>query len=215
MGDEAKEETQGKALIDEALKHNAKFFVYSSVDRGGSSASPTNPTRVPHFINKHNIERHLIEKTKNTQMEWFILRPVAFFDNLTPSFFGKVFATCFKTALKGKPLQLIATSDIGDFAAEGFLHSEKYAGQSLSLVGDELTFDQFAKIFEQKTGQSIPMTFRPISSLIMTLSKEMGYMFQWFHDEGFKADVAEMKKMQPGLKDFGTWLETESEFRKH
>lgn len=162
--------------------------MYSSVDRGGSSVSPSNPTRVPHFINKHNIEQHLIEKPKGADMNWFILRPVAFFDNLTPNFFGKVFATCFKTALKGKPLQMVATSDIGDFAAEGFLHPETYTGQGLSLAGDELTFDQFAKIFEEKTGgQSIPLTFRPISSLIMTLSKEMGYMFQWFHDEGFKS----------------------------
>uniref|UniRef100_A0A364KWD9 Xylanolytic transcriptional activator regulatory domain-containing protein n=1 Tax=Talaromyces amestolkiae TaxID=1196081 RepID=A0A364KWD9_TALAM len=210
INNEAKEETQGKALIDEALKHNVKFFVYSSVDRGGPSASPTNPTRVPHFINKHNIEQHLIERTRNTQMGWFILRPVAFFDNLTPNFFGKVFATCFKTALQGKPLQLVATSDIGDFAAEGFLHPETYGGQGLSLAGDELTFDQFAKIFEQETGQSIPLTFRPVSSLIMAFMKEMGYMFQWFHDEGFKADVAELKKIHPDLKNFGTWLETES-----
>lgn len=148
-------------------------------------------------------------------MEWFILRPVAFFDNLTPSFFGKVFATCFKTALKGKPLQMVATSDIGYFAAEGFSHPESYAGQGLSLAGDELTFDQFAKIFEQKTGQSLPRTFQAVSSLIMALTKEMGYMFQWFHDEGFKAEIAELKKMHPKLKDFGTWLETESEFRKH
>lgn len=189
--------------------------MYSSVDRGGPSASPTNPTRVPHFINKHNIEQHLIERARNTQMGWFILRPVAFFDNLTPNFFGKVFATCFKTALQGKPLQMVATSDIGDFAADGFLHPETYAGQGLSLAGDELTFDQFAKIFEQKTGQSIPLTFRPVSSLILTLMKEMGYMFQWFHDEGFKADVAELKKTHPELKNFGTWLETESEFRNH
>lgn len=215
IGNEAQEETQGKALIDEALKHNAKFFIYSSVDRGGPSVSPTNPTRIPHFINKHNIEQHLIEKTKNTNMKWSILRPVAFFDNLTPGFFGKVFATCFKTALKGKPLQLVATSDIGHVAAEGFLNPETYAGRGLSLAGDELTFDQFAKIFEQKTGQSIPLTFRPLCSLIMTLMKEMGYMFQWFHDQGFNADIAELKQIYPELKDFGTWLEKESEFMKH
>jgi uncharacterized protein YbjT (DUF2867 family) len=215
IGNEAQEEVQGKALIDEALNYNAKFFIYSSVDRGGSSASPTNPTHIPHFIHKHNIEQYLIEKTKGTDMKPFILRPTAFFDNLTPGFFGKVFATCYKMALKGKPLQLIATSDIGYFAAEGFLHPETYAGQGLSLAGDELTFDQFATIFEQKTGQSIPMTFRPLCSLLMSLMKDVGYMFQWFHDEGYKADIAELKQIHPELKDFGTWLEKESEFKSH
>lgn len=148
-------------------------------------------------------------------MKSFILRPTAFLDNLTSGFFGKVFVTCFKIALKGRPLQLIATSDIGYFAAEGFLNPERYAGQGLSLAGDELTFDQFAKIFEQKTGQSIPMTFRPLCSLLLSLVKDFGYMFQWFHDEGYKADIAELKKIHPELKDFGTWLDTESEWREN
>ncbi|KAL4902520.1 hypothetical protein BDW74DRAFT_157958 [Aspergillus multicolor] len=216
IGNEALEETQGKALIDESLKQKVKYFVQTSVDRGGEAKSPTNPTRVPHFIHKHNIERHLMDKTsaKDSEMQWLILRPVAFFENLVPGFFGKVFATCFKMTLKGAPLQLVATSDIGFFAAEGFLHPEQYAGRGLSIAGDELTYDQFVKVFESKTGQKIPSTFRPLCSLFMAMMKDMGYMFQWFHDEGYRADIAELKKIHPGLKDFEAWLETESEFMK-
>lgn len=44
-------------------------------------------------------------------------------------------------ALKGKPLQLVATSDIGYFGAEAFLNPNKYEGKGISLAGDELTFD--------------------------------------------------------------------------
>ncbi|MBW0461191.1 hypothetical protein O181_000906 [Austropuccinia psidii MF-1] len=139
-----------KALVDEALKQNVKFFIYCSVDRGGEEKSPKSPTNVLHFIHKHKIEQHLMEKSKNTEMQWFILRPTAFYDNLVPGFIGKIFATSYRSALKGKPLQLVATSDIGFFGAEGFLHPEKYAGKSLSLAGDELTYDEFEKIFQQK-----------------------------------------------------------------
>jgi hypothetical protein len=32
--------------------------------------------------------------------------------------------------------------------------------------------------------------------------------------EGYGADVEEVKKIHPGLKDFETWLETESGFVK-
>lgn len=57
------EERQGKNLVDAALKNNVKYFVYSSVDRGGES-SIDRPTDVPHFVSKHNIEHHLINATK-------------------------------------------------------------------------------------------------------------------------------------------------------
>ncbi|CBF84864.1 uncharacterized protein ANIA_10204 [Aspergillus nidulans FGSC A4] len=160
------------------------FSVQTSVDRGGEAKSPNNPTRIPHFIHKHNIEHHLIQQAKVNDMQWLILRPTAFYENLVPRFFGIIFATCFKMALKGKPLQLVATSGIGYFAAEGFLNPKKYAGRGLSLAGDELTYDQFVEIFEQKTEQTIPSTFRPLCSLLLTLIKDMGYMFKWFMTKG-------------------------------
>ncbi|KAE8137371.1 hypothetical protein BDV38DRAFT_271473 [Aspergillus pseudotamarii] len=147
------EETQGKSLIDEALKQNVKFFVYCSVDRGGEDHSYTNPTKIPHFIKKHNIEHHLVDRSKNTSMEWTILRPTAFYENLTPDFFGKVFATCFKMALKGKKLQM-------------------YKGRGVSLAGDELSFEEMERVFMQTRRESLSIAFRPVCSLFMA----MGYM---------------------------------------
>jgi uncharacterized protein YbjT (DUF2867 family) len=213
IGNTTSEEAQGKALVDEALKQKVQFFVYSSVDRGGD-ASYDSPTEVPHFINKHKIEHYLVEQSKNTDMKWLILRPVAFYENLVPGFMGKVFATTYNMALKGKPLQMIATDDIGFFGAEAFTHPEEYQNKSLSLAGDELTYDQFAQIFQQKTGRPIPTTFRFICSFFMWAIKDMGYMFKWFHDVGYKADIAELKKINPNLKDFAAWLEKDSEFAK-
>lgn len=121
--------------------------MYSSVDRGGD-ASYTTPTTIPHFINKHNIEHHLVDKSQNTDMKWFILRPTAFYENLVPGTVGKVFATSLKMALKGRPLHMVATDDIGFFGAEGFMHPERYQNKGLSLAGDELTYDEFARIFK-------------------------------------------------------------------
>jgi uncharacterized protein YbjT (DUF2867 family) len=75
-----KEEAHGKALVDASIKNNVKYFVYSTVDRGGSQGSWDNPTNVPHFISKHNVEVYLREKAKGTSLDWTILRPVAFMD---------------------------------------------------------------------------------------------------------------------------------------
>jgi uncharacterized protein YbjT (DUF2867 family) len=205
------EERQGKALIDAAVKNSVKHFVYSSVDRGGE-ASADNPTNVPHFIHKHNVEQHLFRKGKENGMAYTILRPVAFFENLVPGFGGKIFGTVFEMKLKTKPLQLIATSDIGYFGAQAFLKPEEWHNRSISLAGDELTFTQFRDIFKQKTGQDLPSTFRFLGALILWLSKDFSLMFKWFNTHGYNANVKELRKIRPELKDFGAWLEKESEF---
>lgn len=158
------------------------------------------------------MDRTTGRSTNDSSMDWAILRPVAFFENLTPDFFGRVFATCFKTALKGKPLQFVATSDIGFFAADAFLNPDTYKGKAISLAGDELTFEGMSLVFEQKTGRTLPMAFRPLCSLFMAAVKDMGYMFRWFHEHGYKADISKLRAMNPGMKDFATWLETESAF---
>ncbi|KAL4934669.1 uncharacterized protein BDV17DRAFT_12304 [Aspergillus undulatus] len=204
------EERQGKALIDAALKNNIKYFVYSSVDRGGEAKSLNNPTNIPHFINKHNIEHHLINSTKGTDMAWSILRPAAFLDGgLVRGFAGKAWATTWKVALDGKPLQVIAVSDIGFFGAQAFLKPEEYAGKAMSLAGDELSFEELVRVFKSKTGTGVPMTFEFVARIVMWLVKDLGLMFRWFHDEGFGVDIQALKKVHPGLKDFGAWLETE------
>ncbi|KAI1387924.1 NAD(P)-binding protein [Hypoxylon trugodes] len=209
------EEVQGKALIDASLKNGVKHLVYSSVDRGGPAKSDDNPTDIPHFISKHNIEKYLFEKTKSGEMDWTVLRPVAFFENLVPGFFGKVFTTSYQSNLrKDQKLQLIATSDIGFFAAQAFLHPEEYKNKKISLAGDELTYDEFASIFKQKTGENIPTTYTFIATIINWMVKELGYMFRWFREVGYGADIPSLKKINPDMKDFGTWIETESQFKK-
>ncbi|CAG8885722.1 unnamed protein product [Penicillium egyptiacum] len=205
------ERRQGIALIDESIKQGVKYFVYSSVDRGGEK-SDQNPTPVPHFIFKHEIEKHLKENAEGTDMEWTILRPVAFFENFTLDYFGKVFTTAWQMSLKGKPLQLIATSDIGFFAAAAFMNPEESKNRAFSLAGDELTFDQMSETFKKLTGKNVPTTFRIPVWLMMAAVKEFGVMFKWFHDEGYGADIPALKKLNPGLKTFGDWLKEDSQF---
>ncbi|KAF2033162.1 NAD(P)-binding protein [Setomelanomma holmii] len=208
------EERQGKALIDASLKNGVKYFVYSSVDRHGAR-SDTDSTNIPHFISKHNIEQHLFAKAMNTDMKYTVLRPVAFFENLTPDFLGKVFSTSWESTLrKDQKLQLIATSDIGFFAAEAFSDPEKFQNQSISIAGDEMTFSEYKQIFEQKTGQKLPTTFRFISAAINAMVKELGYMFRWFRDVGYGADIKSLKTLNPRMKDFRTWLDTESAWKR-
>jgi uncharacterized protein YbjT (DUF2867 family) len=191
-----------------------QHFVQTSVDRGGD-ASTDNPTNVPHFITKYNIEQHLFDKTRDGSMDWTVLRPVFFFDNLTPGFIGKATITAWDAYLQGKPLQCIATSDIGYIASKVLLQHDRFKNQCLSLAGDELTFDQMSKKFRTQTGKDVPTTFRFVTYAIMMLAKDLRYMFKWFFNQGYAADIREVRKIHPGLKDFDTWLKEESQFVKH
>ncbi|CAF9935657.1 MAG: hypothetical protein ALECFALPRED_006510 [Alectoria fallacina] len=210
------ETKQGKAVVDQAIAHNVKIFVYTSVDRGGDK-SESNPTYVPHFISKHDIEAHLKAKAADAKMQYTILRPVAFMDGLTPNFMGKVFATFIKVSAKpSKPVAFIATSDIGFFAGQAFLQPENpdYRNKAISLAGDELTFGQMSQVFRERLGYEIPTTFEFLARFIKWMVSELGIMFKWFDEEGFTVDIPKLKRMNPGLKDFGTWMETESGFPK-
>lgn len=154
----------------------------------------------------------MVEKATGSEMTWTILRPVAFLENFTPDFFGKVFTTCWKNTVKEKPLQLISVTDIGFFGAQAFINPAEYQNRGISLAGDELTYDQMDTIFKNKTGKSAPTTFGFVGSALMAMMKDLGYMFQWFYDVGYGANIAELRKVHPELKDFGTWLEKDSGF---
>ena len=206
---------QGKALIDESINAGVKFFVYTSVDRGGES-SLDNPSNIPHFASKCAIEHHLISSTQNNKnkMEWVTLRPVAFMENFTDNFLGRAFVTSWELAVKDKPLQLVAVSDIGFFGARAFLNPEQYKGRGISLAGDELTIGQLVAMFKRKTGRELQFTNKFVCLLLMWLVKDFGRMFKWFYDVGYGADVEKLREIHPGLMDFNTWLERESQFSK-
>lgn len=201
---------QGKDLIEESVKNGVKQFVYSSVERGGDEHSWNNPTPIEHFKSKHEIEHHL--KDHAGSMGWTILRPVAFMDNLAPGFPHKVFLTAMRDTLNGKSNQWVATSDIGLFAAQAFEKPEEWNHKALGLAGDELTFDQQSKAFENKTGYPAGTTFSFLGATLKYMVTDLGIMLNWFGSDGYKADIPKLRKMNPNMMDFETWLVKTSGF---
>jgi len=206
----AQEEIQGKALVDGALANDVGFFVFTSVDRGGEKKSWENPTNVPHFISKHNIELHLREKAGD-KMKWAILRPTAFMDNWSPGIVGKIITTAWHVTNPSKPLQLIAVSDIGKFAAILFRSPEKWNHRALSLAGSELTFEQATAIFHEETGlEKMPETYGLLVRGMLWAVADVHLMFKWFASDGYEANIEELKELYPGLLSWDQWLEKES-----
>ncbi|CRL19770.1 unnamed protein product [Penicillium camemberti] len=93
VGNGALEKSQGTSPFHEALKHNLKHLIYCFIHRGGTK-SINNLTRTLHFIHKHRIEQHLLNKTNDLNLTWTMLQQTSLYQNLTPDIAGKLFATC-------------------------------------------------------------------------------------------------------------------------
>ena len=116
--------------------------------------------------------------------------------------------------MKGKPLQMVSIKDIGFFANLVFNYPDEYAGKYLSLAGATMTYEEANEIFQERTGQAMPVFPGPVGHILGKFGGEFTVMFKWLKAEGTAADVDECRRLHPGLTDFGTWLEHESDFRK-
>jgi uncharacterized protein YbjT (DUF2867 family) len=212
-GPKGSEEAQAEGLIDASITHGVKHFVFTSADRGGESVSDTNPTPVAHIATKYRIELYLKEKTQGTSMAWTILRPTTFMDNMSANFEGKAFEAMWRQVGK-KPVQLVAASDIGHFAAVALLDPEKYSGKCIGIAGDELNFDQALEVFKKTMGYDMPTTFCAVGSVVKLAMPDMGAMFKWFEKDGYNVDIKKAREMHPELQDFATWLVKSSGFKK-
>ncbi|RYP61687.1 hypothetical protein DL771_010038 [Monosporascus sp. 5C6A] len=208
--------SQGKALIDMAIRAGVTHFVYNSVERGGDEESWNNPTPIPHFRSKYYIERHLRDATATgkagERMGWTIFRPVAFMDNLVPGFPSRVFMAAMHNWMGDKPNQWIATSDIGIFATKAFVKPERWNRKAVGLAGDELTFRELGAAFDKVTGHPVPEAHWIFGSVLTFMVTELRLMIGWFASDGYKADVKSRRREHPELLTMEKWLGKESSF---
>jgi uncharacterized protein YbjT (DUF2867 family) len=204
------ETAQGKAMIDEAVKAGIPHFVFSSVDRGIANDGNT-PSNVEHWDTKHAIEQHLREASKKSEgkFTYTIIRPVAFFENFVPGFGAKVMANVWRDHLNGRPLKLVATADIGAFAAGALLNteSESFKNAEMNLAGDELTFTQANAVFKGKTGKELPTTNRWIVSAVLAMVKPLKEMVPFLRETGYGASVGAASG-EIHVTDWPSWIDS-------
>ncbi|MFC0107566.1 NmrA/HSCARG family protein [Kibdelosporangium aridum] len=193
------EERQGKAVAEAAAKAGVHHFVYTSV--GGAERS----TGIPHFESKWAIEQHI----QKLGLPATVLRPVMFhecFNDITP----RVVNGQFMLGLAVRPdipVQLIATSDIGLFAADAFDDPGTWIDRQIEIAGDELTGPQMAEAFERATGTPTRYQQLPLEPL-RGRRDDLAAMFEWFEREGYQADLPALRRMRPDLVSLESWVRT-------
>jgi uncharacterized protein YbjT (DUF2867 family) len=187
------EERQGKALADAAGAAGVEHFVYASV--GGAERN----TGISHFESKWAIEKHVGELS----LPATILRPVFFMENFNAQRESIRNGTFTSRGLKpDKPLQLIAANDVGAFAALAFAYPQDYVGLALELAGDELTEPQIVETLAKVIGR--PVTMVPYEG--PPRGEDFARMIKWFNEEGYQADIPDLRARYPRLLRFETWL---------
>jgi uncharacterized protein YbjT (DUF2867 family) len=196
----AAEERRGKAVASIASQAGIEHLVYSSIGGAGQY------TGIPHIDSKTRIEEHI----GALGLPATVLRPVSFMEN---------FASFNRPVLDGGQLvvslalrpqtqfPLVATRDIGVFAALAFENRDGYVGRHVQIAGDCLTGPLIANAFASACG--VPARFRqlPIEQL-RAFDSEVAAMFEWMdHGPPAGLDVAALRAEHPGLMTLQDWLE--------
>jgi len=134
-------------------------------------------------------------------------------ENLDKNMFGKMVAAMWMN-MGDKPWQLVSCKDIGIFAALAFSKPEEYAGQAISLVGDEKTQAEGNEVFWKVFGRSMPRAYWFLGNFLQYMVPEIGTMFKWFVTDGYGGSIEECKKANPGMLDLETWYKEESDFKR-
>ncbi len=173
-----REEEQGKRLAKVARDHGVQHFVYSSV------GSAHKKTGIPHFDNKFRVEQTVKELRFPSHV---ILRPVFFMENLLSPMFlnGDKLISALKPTTK---LQMIASDDIGRFAADAFARADKWKGVELDIAGDAATMPEAAAAVSAAVGRTVSYQPIPIDAVRQN-SDDVAKMLEWFDAVGYSADI--------------------------
>ncbi|MCC3767133.1 NmrA/HSCARG family protein [Streptomyces sp. UNOC14_S4] len=192
-------EERHAALVAEAARESGvAHLVHSSV--GGVE----NPGGVGWRETKLKVERTV----RAAGLPTTFLRAVYYMENfldLPPVLDAEGGLVLSRGLLPATTLQMIASRDIGWFAADAFGDPARFIGRELEVAGDELTGPQIAAAFGRHTGRPARYVPVPIEE-IARQNEWMAKTFVWFNEVGYRADIPALRSAHPGLLTFDAFL---------
>ena len=199
----AREVQQGKNMAGAALDAAVEHFVFSSV--GGAERK----SGIPHFETKWEIENHI----RKLGLPATMIRPVGFMENYYIPLLEKQLlkGRLFDPVRGDRPLQTIASDDIGKFISLAFAQPDRFIGLELEIAGSELTSHEAAEVFSQVLGRRVKVHHLPMTAVRLSMGKEWHQMFTWLNKSGFRADIPALHRDYPQvpLTSLEEWLRSE------
>lgn len=197
IGKGADEVGQGVRLADAARAASVDHFVYSSV--GGAERG----RHVGHFGAKWQIEEHL----RGLGLRTTILRPAYFMDNL----WDRALAPPVNWGVLKKILgahttiQMLASEDIGVFAARAFAAPDQFVGRAIEIAGDQVDYAGALAAYHAAFGRNPPHA--PLAlPLVRLYNRDLYDMYDWFRESRFTADIEALRGEYPELKTLAQYF---------
>jgi uncharacterized protein YbjT (DUF2867 family) len=175
----------GKRVIRACRERGVSHLVFSSTCRVNRE------TGIPHVDSKLDVEAFIRE----TGQPSTILRPAFFMENfessrLLPSILEGVLSLPLSP---DRAIQLIALSDVGEFAAQAFLRPAEFLGQEIDLASDALTMVEVAAMLTVALNGSVRYIRMPDESAELEVGHGMTLMYRWFERHGTDIDIGALR----------------------
>jgi uncharacterized protein YbjT (DUF2867 family) len=167
----AREVQEGKNMADAAIGAGVEHFVFSSV--GGTERH----SGIGHFETKWEIENHI----RKLGLPATMIRPVGFMENYYIPQLEKqlVKGRLFNPVRASRPLQTIASDDIGKFISLAFAQPDRFIRLELEIAGSELTSPETAEVFSRVLRCRVRAHHLPVPLVRLSMGKEWYQMFTW------------------------------------
>jgi len=188
---------QGKSAIDAAKAASVDHVIFMSV------------ADAEHFDAKtHHIKAKVVleDYIKQSGLNFTILRPSAFFENLddaanwNPLKKGKV------SFLSDKVLKFCSTYDIGRAAAVVFSNPHYWCGQTLDIVSWKGDLSDIASALERVSGTRVRAQLAMPIFMRRLLLNDLHHMCLYFEEKGLSAEPDEFKRVIPDAFSAEDWF---------
>ncbi|MFG1795499.1 NmrA family NAD(P)-binding protein [Nocardia sp. NPDC049149] len=192
------EATRGIALVTAARRAGVEQIVFTGI---GSLSDDTSWGA----DGKQRIE----DAVATSGARYTLLRPVRFMENYllrgmpVDGIVDGVHRHLFPA---DRPMKIIALADIADIAAMAFADPDRFHGRTLELAGDALTPPVAAAAITEATGHQVRYQELDESDAA-ALGDVIAHTWRLMRATGgWRADIATVREIHPGLRTFDTWL---------
>lgn len=217
-----KENLHARNMAEAACEAGVKHVIWSTLE-DTRKWIPLNDDRMPTLHGKYKVPHFDAKGESNVYFEkggvpYTLLNTSFYWENFIYFGLGPQKGADGNLAITfpmgDKKLPGIASGDIGKCAYAIFKAGKEYQGKTVSIAGEHLTGNQMAETFSKHLGVDVKYNAVPPSvyrSFGFPGADDMGNMFQFKAD--FEADfcgardINEVKKLNPELLNFDTWLQ--------
>lgn len=216
-----REQAHARALANGAAAAGLKHVIWSTLPDTREHIAPDDdraPTlaggyKVPHFDSKGEADAFFAEAGVPTTYLSTTFYFDSFIDYFPPSRDDDG-VLALRLPMGDAKLPGIAAEDIGRTAFAIFARGpEEFAGQTVSISGENLTGEEYAAAFSKVLGEAVeyrPLSLDEVRAQPTPGSDDFANMFFFYaeHQDVFAGarDPEQVRKLHPQLQDFAGWL---------